>query len=165
MQELTFTKNGKLDLHNNYLYYKQQLPTERFPANYIQEFGEITEILLGIKSITTLRVYQVLKHCLFTSQLENTLVGISTTVLAREAKVNVTNISKKLKELKKYELILDYSKGIVMLNPRYIWKGNLLARQTLLEQLTGVTCLHNNLPLTYTLPKDYLVESLKKYIG
>lgn len=87
-------------------------------------------------------------HTLASVKVLLALISVNGSILSAGNKVNISqkqlasmiNISQPevclaLKLLKEHNLIVNYSRGFIELNPEYIWKGNLNLREDRIQEL------------------------------
>lgn len=105
---------------------------------YTQVHYELIEILSTLRTLTPLRTLLQLILLNAKSGASDNLVKITQTELAKILLVTQPDVSKALITLQEVGFIVGKARGIITLNPRYVWKGNLNSRQESIEQFSKI---------------------------
>lgn len=104
---------------------------------FTQVHTELSEAVFKLNSLASFKVLLGLVTLNAKVNADSNVVITTQANLAAYSGITQSEVSRGLKALKDQRIILDYCRGRVEINPRYVWKGNLNDRETLLESLTN----------------------------
>lgn len=126
--EPRFDSNGKVNLPNGtYLKAVRNVDDTKHKDSFAFLFSEFYPLLRSIHTLTAYRVYFALVRLTIEKggyELNVTQKDISNFVGCAGAEV-----SKAIGELEEIGLIITHFRGMIVINPRYIWRGSLVTWQ------------------------------------
>lgn len=102
---------------------------------FTQVHTELGEVVFKLNSLAAFKVLVALITLNAKVNADSNIVIATQAHLAAYAGITQSEVSRGLKSLKEHSIIIDYSRGKVEINPRYVWKGNLNDREEVLENL------------------------------
>lgn len=123
-----FDNEGKVNLPTGtYLKAIRNIDNQGYKDNFVFLFSKVYSLLRQIRTVTAYRTYFALSlHVIEQGTYE---IEITQKVLAEHVGCAGAEISKAINELGAIGLILTHSRGLIVVDPKYIWRGSLAAWQ------------------------------------
>lgn len=128
-----FDKNGKVNLPTGtYLKAIRNIDNNKHKDSFAFLFSEFYVPLRNLHTITSYRTFFAL--ALLTIERGGYELKVTQKELSEFIGCAGAEISKAIANLEEVGLIITHSRGIIVMNPRYIWRGSLATWQEAVEE-------------------------------
>lgn len=109
-----------------------------YKDSFVFHFSYANHLIRQVKTITALRVYHQLLYLLATEQSNRngSTVYSTQTNLAKAIGCVTPEVCKAIKELTEVGIIVGHKRGLITINPKCVWNGNLRRWQEACEAIS-----------------------------